>query len=112
MRLRETRYGWEWSYDRTDVSGIYAIESGSADGADALRLDAVNVDPHEGDLTKNSPDDLHAYIEIRHTWQPEGVESGERLVAGTEWPSMLLTTALAMMLLESWMAWYFGRGVV
>jgi hypothetical protein len=103
-----TTSGVEWSFDDTDVSGVYSLR-GLPEFK--LRQYAVNVDTIESDLARIQPDDLPANVIVETTMQNATGDIGTSdRYSRAGWSQPLLWTALAIMFLESLVAWRFGRG--
>jgi hypothetical protein len=103
-----TTSGAEWSFDDTDVSGVYSLR-GLPDGK--LRQFAVNVDATESDLARIDPSDLPAKVVVDSTTQnATGDVRTSDQYSRAGWSQPLLWTALGIMFLESFIAWRFGRG--
>jgi len=109
LSIHLTPSGAEWTYDATDLSGIYTI-TGFPQGQS--QQFAVNVNTAESDLTKADINQLPAEI-AKHTELPHGLDTGPiDAIAKSTWNQWLLWSVLAMMLAEAYMAWYFGRGAL
>jgi hypothetical protein len=110
LSVRSTPEGWQWSYDKTDTSGIYALRGAPTDVAQQF---AINVDTSEGDLTKADAAALPPELLVRDTWQTAArglAQSAAGLSPRSAWNLPLLWTALALLFVESFLAWQFGRG--
>ena len=106
--IQTTAGGLEWSFDDTDVSGIYTLRG--SPGAN-LRQFAVNVDTAESDLARIDARELPPTISVETAMQNATDGSGTSdMVSHAAWSQPLLWTALAIMFLESFIAWRFGRG--
>jgi hypothetical protein len=109
---RTTTEGWQWSYDATNVSGIYTLR-GMPDGEQQHFV--VNVDTRESDLSKVGPAALPSELLIRDTWRDEALGSGPStggISPNTAWNVPLLWITLALLFVESFLAWQFGRGTL
>ena len=95
-----------WSYAGTLLSGIYTL-TGLPEYAS--RQFAVNIDTLESDLAKANASELPSEFAVRNSWQ-EGGSQAASVIAEATWHEQLLWGALAVMLLESFLAWQFGRG--
>ncbi len=106
---RSVPTGWEWSYSDTDICGIYSLR-GQPDGG--TQPFAVNVDTAESDLTKIDLHSLPKEFQV-HNDRHES-ESGTAIAAMSQsaWSQSILWAALALLFVESFMAWQFGRGAV
>lgn len=109
VSMRSTPAGSEWNYTNTDVSGIYTLRGLPQNRTQQF---AVNVDTAEGDLAKIDPQSLLPAIKVRSDWHAEA--SGDLVEATTqsEWNSEILWGVLALLFVESFMAWQFGRGAI
>lgn len=108
----ESDLGASWRYDRTDASGIYSI-AGADNGAQAATESfAVNVDTNESDLRKVDRSDLPSQVDVRADWQPSPgpIDDRNPSLQRSTWHGALLGTAFGLLLLESLLAWYCGRG--
>ena len=102
--------GLEWSFDDTDVSGVYTLRESPGT---SLRHFAVNVDTAESDLARIDAKDLPPSISIDTTLRDATDGDGtSKMVSHAAWSQPLLWTAMAIMFLESFIAWRFGRGGV
>lgn len=108
LNVRSTPEGWQWSYDKTDVSGIYTLRGAPAD---AKQQFATNVDTSESNLAKADTASLPSQLLIRDTWQQADRTSVAGLSPRSNWNLPLLWVALMLVFLESFLAWQFGRGV-
>jgi outer membrane protein assembly factor BamB len=97
-----------WSYSDADLSGIYSLHG---QPNDERRPFAVNVDTTESDLAKADLQQLPAGITVRDTWQHAEGEAAN-ILSHSDWSGHLLWAALALLFVESFMAWQFGRGIV
>jgi hypothetical protein len=103
-----TTSGAEWSFDDTDVSGVYSLR-GLPDGKQ--RKFAVNVDATESDLARIGPDDLPANVVVDTAMASATGDVGTSdRYSRAGWSQPLLWIALGIMFLESFIAWQFGRG--
>jgi hypothetical protein len=96
-----------WSYADTDLGGTYALRDASQG---ELKQFAVNVDTTESDLAKIDPQRLPRDIEIRTTAGGPADESASEFVSQAGYSGHLLWSAFALLLLELFLAWQFGRG--
>jgi hypothetical protein len=99
---------WEWSYAATDVSGIYRLRGLPEDQVQPF---AVNVDTSESDLAKADPRQLPPELSLVDNRQEAG-DGSQTQTSRAGWSQSLLWAALAMLLIESYLAWQFGRGAV
>jgi hypothetical protein len=100
---------WQWSYSDTDLSGLYTAR-GTAESQ--VRQFALNIDPAESDPARIDPHELPPSIEIRATAENGARSDALALVTQAAWSGRLLWLAIALMLIESFLAWQFGRGTV
>jgi hypothetical protein len=101
--------GWDWGYNRTDVSGIYTLRG--LQESEPLRL-AVNVDAREGNVATADADELPSELEVRHTGSGSNKAAAGAGINRAAWNQSILWAAFALLFVESFMAWRFGRGVV
>jgi hypothetical protein len=106
---RSTPSGAEWSYTDTDVSGIYTLRGLSQDRTQQF---AVNVDTAESDLAKVDPQALPPEMKIRSSWQGEESSGSFGAMTQSDWNTEILWSVLALLFVESFMAWQFGRGAI
>jgi hypothetical protein len=109
VSIRSTPTGSEWSYTDTDVSGIYTLRGLSQGRTQQF---AVNVDTAEGDLAKVDARQLPTEIKVRSTLQSEGRGGPVEATTQSGWDTEILWVALALLFVESFMAWQFGRGTL
>ncbi|MEX2316092.1 MAG: VWA domain-containing protein [Pirellulales bacterium] len=100
--------GGQWSYNATDLSGVYTVRGASAAPPQPF---AVNVETTESDLSKADPQHLPPDVLLRATPQAAASLAANDLLPRAGWQRSLLTAALALLLVESLLAWHFGRGV-
>jgi hypothetical protein len=100
--------GQRWSYDATDMSGIYSVRV--TENAEPQPF-AVNVDTRESDLAAIDRQQIPAEISVRTTPQEAAGPAGSDMFTKAGWQQPLLAGALALLLVESLMAWHFGRGL-
>ncbi len=117
--VRRTGFGAEVVFPVADpgalgvpLSGLYQVELGSPgqEGARRARF-AVNIDPLESDLRRIDPEALD---ELVPGWSPVIFENTEGIDANTvsrqgELHRPLLFALLALILVETLLAWNFGR---
>jgi hypothetical protein len=106
--IETTSDGAEWSFDDTDVSGVYSLRGIPET---IPRQFAVNTDTTESDLARIGQDELPSKLVSQDAIQIAR-DSGDRSnsVVQAAWSQSLLWAALAIMFLESLVAWHFGRG--
>jgi hypothetical protein len=97
----------QWSFSDTNLSGIYSLR-GLPGGQ--TQTFAVNVDTTESDLAKIDPQQLPPSLVVRGTWQNTADGGGSSTLSNSAWSGRLLWIALALLFVESLMAWQFGRG--
>jgi len=102
-----------WSYSDTGISGVYIAEFGPPiSRCDAF---AVNVNTVESDLTRITPEELRDQVwpgvPFIHqtTWQDLEEEPVGRISRPSALPKALLYAVLAMLLMETLLAWRFGH---
>jgi hypothetical protein len=98
---------WQWTYNNTDLSGVYTLRGLSQERSKQF---AVNVDPVESDLVKLDSKELPPNVLVRATAENGATHGAQRLVTQASWSARLLWLAVALMLVESFLAWQFGRG--
>ena len=99
---------FSWSYDRTENAGFYAAKPSS--GA-IQELFAVNIDTIESNLDRVDSASLPQQITVRRTPRRNG-DSAPALAQPTGIHHGLLLGALGLVLLETALASWFGRGKV
>ncbi len=107
VSVNATPTGREWSYDDTNVSGIYTLR-GLPQGRS--QQFAVNVDTTESDLAKADAEQLPPELTVRSTWQDAANDRPADLLAQSSWNQSLLWGTLLLLFTESFLAWQFGRG--
>jgi hypothetical protein len=107
VSLHSSAAVWEWSYDATEISGIYSLR-GLPPGE--LQQFAVNVDTRESDLAKAEPQQLPPQLTVRDAWLQRASDGVRTHLSSASWDRSLLWIALALLFVESFMAWQFGRG--
>ena len=130
--LARTTDDWGWLYDDTDISGIYQVRTTedsplssngahTGDGTKAREKGtvpgepqpfAVNVDPAESDLARLDPQQLPDELRAHHESPDATSASAGGITSRAAWGVDLLWAALMLVLLELWLAWHFGRGVI
>jgi len=107
LSLQPTVGGQEWTYSDTDASGIYSLEGLPSGQSQQF---AVNVDTTESNLEKLDPRQLPSELIVRSTWQDSAATQSTELATQASWNTSILWVVLALVFVESFMAWYFGRG--
>ena len=107
LSIHSAPEGWKWSYDKTELNGIYTLRGLPAHAAQHF---AVNVDTSEGDLAKADADSLPSDVLVRDTWQKADRTTAAGLSPRSAWNLPLLWAAFLLLFLESFLAWQFGRG--
>ncbi|MEX2140323.1 MAG: BatA domain-containing protein [Pirellulales bacterium] len=106
VRVAAERDQTRWSFGDTWWSGIYEAElpiSGTTN-----QLFAVNLDTGESDLAKVALDELPESVTPLGQWQDLEESSSVALAARGGVHRPLLYAALALLLIESCLAWYLG----
>jgi hypothetical protein len=101
--------GGVWSYGATDRTGIYSVR---ASRAREPQLFAVNLDTDESDLAKVDVKQLPVEVLVRTGLAPSGEIAGGDLLPRRGWQGSLLGAAFGLLLVESLLAWLFGRGTL
>lgn len=102
-----------WSYLDTSTSGLYQAQFGPPLGR--TELYAVNVDPAESDLTPLGADELRDQVwpgvAFVHQTQWGGAESSSEAapVQASHLAKTLLYAVLALLFVETFVAWRFGH---
>jgi hypothetical protein len=109
VTLTSTPAGTEWTYADTDVSGVYTL-GGLPHGR--TQQFAVNVETAEGDLTKIDPQQLPPDLKVRTAWQGETSGRAVDAVTQSAWNEPILWCVAALLFVELFMAWQFGRGAL
>jgi hypothetical protein len=107
VSIQSTPAGPEWSYADTNVSGIYSL---SGLPHDQNQQFAVNVDTTESNLEKVDLDELPPELVVRSTWQDSNTARTTDILSQSSWNLSFLWAVLALMFVESALAWHFGRG--
>ncbi len=100
----------QWSYPQTSVPGVYKV-TGAADenNEESARAFAVNVDSAESDLTRLGAARLPAEVQVRRA--PAAAGSAPADFGGqSALHRWLLTAALVLAVVETFLAQRFGRG--
>ncbi|TWT77501.1 hypothetical protein Pla123a_21620 [Posidoniimonas polymericola] len=95
-----------WSYDRTDRAGVYVVRAEDRPGT--LAAAAVNPDPRESDLARTPSAALPAELRLRNSPTTDSGEAAN-LAPATGVHRGLLMAALLLVLLETFLAYWFGR---
>jgi hypothetical protein len=108
VSMQTTPSGEEWSYPDTDRSGIYSVRG--LPGGHTQQF-AVNVDTVESDLATVDARKLPPEIKVG------GMLSGDAIgpsspIQSLPWARSVLWAVVALMFVESLMAWQFGRGAL
>jgi len=107
VAAHSTPSGDEWTYNGTSLGGIYTLHGLSGE---KTRYFAVNVDSRESDLGRIDPRQLPAELRSNDAVNDD-LQPGETAgIARAGWNESLLWAALALVLIESFLAWQFGRG--
>jgi hypothetical protein len=97
----------QWSYGPTDVSGIHSLR-GLPEGE--IQQFAVNVQTAESDLAKIDAQQLPSELSLQDTVEPNRDAVLSTSQAG--WERSLLWCGFVLLLVESFLAWQFGRGAL
>jgi hypothetical protein len=97
----------QWIYRDTELAGIYSLASQSPI---ASKRFARNVDTRESDITRIELEDLPREFVVRSTSPAAEDGAPSTLVAHAAWSGRLLWLAFALLFVESFLAWRFGRG--
>lgn len=112
VRMQTVHGQAEWTFDGTDRAGVYRAAFDNTQ--DSFAQFAVNVNTVESDLTKTRTSELPKQLAIHKTWTSTSEE--EPVLLGMERQHHLhrglLHLAIALMLVESFLAWKFGRGAL
>lgn len=109
VTLQTTPAGPEWPYNDTNISGIYSLHGLPTGQSQQF---AVNVDTAESNLEKVDPQQLPSQLVVRNTWQNATNARAAEVESQSSWNQSLLWGVLAMLFVESFMAWQFGRGAI
>lgn len=102
-----TAAGNRWSLDATNAAGVYRVAPAGSD--QTVVSFAVNVDPRESELARVDAALLPAELAI-HTSSTDGIAGNPQLAIDTRLNRVLLTVVLGLLLVETLLAWRFGRG--
>jgi hypothetical protein len=101
----------QWLYRDTELAGIYSLVGKPQDvSQDASQKFARNVDTRESDLTRIDPRELPSEFVVRNTSPTDADGAPRSLIAHAAWSGRLLWLAFALLFIESFLAWRFGRG--
>jgi len=103
--------GLSVGWDQTDLSGVYQFVLRRRDGAESVRMVAVNVDANESDLTGAEEAELHqAMGGIPHSYI-RGLDelSGAEGEARAELWRLCWIGVVMALLSEHGLAWFWGR---
>jgi hypothetical protein len=114
-QVRVNREGGEsqWTFQETLASGLYSADSES--GATGGSLFAVNVNTIESDLAQVDPVELAADVWpgvsfYHHTnWRDLGDEPATEIVRHSDLHRWMLIGVLGLLLMETFLGWFFGR---
>jgi hypothetical protein len=101
--------GHEWTFGRTSHSGIYHVDYDAREIPS--QLFAVNVDARrESDLDRVSIDDLPSQYQRENILVEEGQQKTNVVIDPSAAPlfRVILGVLLALLLLETFVAWYVG----
>lgn len=104
-------HGMVFAWERTDRSGIYRFLLRGRDGREVVRSVAVNVAPGESDLTPATEAELRQAmpdLPFQYISGIEGLDDGAQEARTELWPACLLA-AMACLMTEHSLAWWFGR---
>lgn len=96
-----------WQYERTDQPGFYQLTQAGREQPQAIL--AVNVDPAESNTARVDASQLPNELKV-HTAAWQGDSPTTDLVRPTAIHRNLLIAAFCLVLLETWLAYRFGRG--
>jgi len=109
VNIQSTPSGAEWSYNDTNLSGLYTLRGLPSNES---RHFAVNVDTKESNLSQADPEKLPPELQTL-----EGMHDATNIgnspgVSRAAWNESMLWAALALLFVESFLAWQFGRGTL
>jgi Aerotolerance regulator N-terminal/von Willebrand factor type A domain len=107
VALHTAQGGLHWSYSETDLAGLYSLARARQNESQQF---AVNVDTRESDLAKVDLQQLPPELAVRSTLQSQGKNVPGTLLSHAAWSGRLLSIALGLLFIESFLAWRFGRG--
>jgi hypothetical protein len=105
VRVTDDADETRWSFGETWWSGIYEAESETGKANHSF---VVNIDPSESDLAKVSLDELPDGITPLGQWHDADDATSPVLAARGAFHRPLLYFALALLFVESCLAWYLG----
>jgi hypothetical protein len=109
LTVQSTPSSPEWNYADTSHSGIYTLRGLPNN---KTRSYAINVDPRESDVQQIDPQQLPAELHSLDA-DRDSEHVGDAIgVSRAGWNDSLLWTAFVLILLESFLAWQFGRGAL
>jgi len=105
--------GFIW--ERTELPGVYRLAVALRAGGSRWMAAAVNADPQEADLTHVGRDRLQALVEDSFGGPAEYLltveeSTGHTRPMGRELWAQLLVLAVALLMVEQFLGWFFGRG--
>ena len=107
LRVKSEVDQMRWNFTDTSTSGIYRAEFDEPlSTSDPY---AVNVDTSESDLTKADVDDLPSEFVVQTEWQNLDARPTADISGHSGLNRVLLYAALALLLMETFLAWLFGR---
>ncbi len=109
IATRDTPTGREWSYSDTDLSGIYIIQGLFAEQSQQF---AVNLNTSESDLAKADASQFPREVKVKNNWQIGPSRQTADLLTQSSWNQPLLWSTLALLFVEAFLAWLFGRGAL
>lgn len=109
VATHDTPTGREWSYSDPDLAGIYTIPGLPAEQSQQF---AVNLDTNESDLAKADASRFPQDVKVRDNWQIGPSRETAELLSQSSWNQPLLWSALALLFVEAFLAWLFGRGAL
>ncbi len=107
----EGQPGLSVSWDHTSQAGVYHFVLRGKDGSETIRAVAVNVDPHESDLTPASEDELRRSVGDLPMEYIRGIDrlAGSTGEARTEFWRVCLLGVVLLLMTEQFLAWRWGR---
>ena len=73
---------------------------------------AVNLDTSEGDLAKADASQFPQEVKVKNNWQIGPSRQTADLLTQSSWNQPLLWSTLALLFVEAFLAWLFGRGAL
>ncbi|MDO8631096.1 MAG: hypothetical protein Q7R41_11450, partial [Phycisphaerales bacterium] len=103
--------GLQIRWEHADSAGVYQFALRRRDGGEIIRLAAVNVDPTESDLTMAADEVLGRTMGGMPFEYVRGLDqlAGAAGEARTELWTPLLLAAMAALMAEQSLAWWWGR---